>query len=89
MKLKVKRAFRYQFNAATTKDIAPGIYDVPKDISREIADSILKFGKAEIVSEKVAPENKVVTAPESKQEVGRKPVSGRGTRSKSKKRKAT
>jgi hypothetical protein len=57
----------------------PGIHDVPEDL----AAKILKFGKAEVVVEKKAPEDKVVTAPENKARVAKKSKRSRSTRSKS------
>lgn len=53
-----------------TKEILPGTYSVPKDISQELAEKIRKFGRAEIIVEKKAPENKVVRTPKSKAKVG-------------------
>lgn len=74
MKIKVKRAFRYQATPSQTLEVAPGIYSVPGDIAAELAEKILKFGKAEILAaEKKAPENKVRgDSPESKTGVARK-----------------
>ena len=82
MKLKVKRRFRYQVTATEVAEVDPGVYSVPGDISAELADKIRRFGKAEIVVEKKAPENKVRgKAPESKAKVSKR--GRRRTRSKS------
>jgi len=63
MKVKVKRAFQIQIDSRTVKTYEPGVYDV----DRELAEKMIRFGKAEKVLEKVAPENKVVSAPETKE----------------------
>lgn len=62
MKIKVKRTFNYQVDARTVGTIEPGVHDLPD----ELAYKVLRFGKAEKVPEKVAPENKVVRTPETK-----------------------
>ncbi len=88
MQIKIKRVFRYQVSAARVRDFQPGLYDVGRDISAEIADSVLKFGKAEIVREapkpveKKAPENKVVEVSANKAKVAKPAVRRRSTRSK-------
>ena len=80
MKIKVKKPFRYQVDARKEAEIAPGIYEVPGEISGELARKILHFGKAEVVVEKKAPENKVVEIAESKAKVAKKPVRRRRPR---------
>lgn len=82
MKIRIKRHFRYQASATKTKDIAPGVYEVPGDISEELARKVLRFGKAEVVVEKKAPENKVVPVAENKAEVVKPAVRGRRARTK-------
>jgi len=80
MKVRVRRPFTYQVSATKTETIAPGVHDLPK----ELVEKILRFGKAELVVEKKAPENKLRGhAPESKKKVGKKSVRSRGTWSKS------
>jgi hypothetical protein len=80
MKIKIKRAFSYQQSPRKVVELSPGIYDVGRDISKRIADSVLRFGKAEVVVEapkpveKKAPENKVVGITESKAKVEAQPV---------------
>ena len=80
MKIKIKRLFSFQVDAVKVKTFQPGIYEVGKDISREIASAALKFGKVEVVLEKKAPENKVVKAPENKSKVAKKSGYRRSTR---------
>ena len=52
----------------------------PGEISGELANKVLRFGKAEVVVEKKAPENKVVSIAESKSKVAKKPVRRRRPR---------
>jgi len=66
MKIRVKRTFQYQIDAATVGTIQPGIHD----LDDELALKVLKFGSAEKVLEKVAPENKVVKVAETKEGSG-------------------
>jgi len=54
MKIRVKRPFVYQVDARTTVRLPVGEHD----LSREIAEKVLRFGKAEMVVEKKAPANK-------------------------------
>ena len=84
MKIKVKREFRIQVGPAKVDVIAPGVYLVPGEMSLAVAEKVLRFGKAAVVPEKVAPENKVVQAPESKEKVAKKPVRRSRSRAKSK-----
>ena len=88
MKIKIKQLFRYQVSPTKTKNLLPGVYEVGVDISLRIADSVLKFGKAEVVVEpkveKKAPENKVVEVTANKARVAKAPVRRRSTRSKPK-----
>ena len=79
MKVKVLRVFQYQIDARTVGEIKPGIHDLPEDLAKKV----LRFGKAELVFEKKAPENKVVKIAESKAKVARKPVRRGGSRPKS------
>ena len=75
MKLKVKRAFQYQATPQKVKEIKPGMYSVPGDISRELAEKIRKYGKAEVIEEvfqKQAPENKIAQVPETKKKVSKR-----------------
>ena len=79
MKIRVKRLFRYQVNPRKVGVIEPGVHDLPE----ELALKVLRFGKAEKVVEKKAPENKVVKVAENKSKVARKPVRRGGSRPKS------
>ena len=83
MRIKIKRIFRYQATATKLKAIQPGVYDVPGDISEDIAQKVLRFGRAEVLAEKKAPENKVIGTPENKSNVAKLPVRSRRSRSKS------
>jgi hypothetical protein len=62
MQIKVKRKFRYETAPGVVAEIAPGVHDLPD----ELAYKVLKFGRAEKVYEKRAPENKVVAVAEHK-----------------------
>ena len=84
MRIKIKRLFRIQVSATEVREFSPGVYDVPRDISKGDADKVLKFGKAEVLAEKVVPENKVVATPENKVRVAKKSGHRRSTRAKSK-----
>lgn len=79
MKIRVKRKFQYQIDAQNVGEILPGVHDLPK----ELALKVLRFGKAEKVVEKKAPENKLGKVAESKSKVARKSVRSRGSRPKS------
>ena len=91
MKIKIKRVFRYQVSATKVREIQPGVYDVPGRVSLELAQMVLRFGKAEILAEsappkvveKVAPENKVVEVTANKARVAKTPMRRRSSRSKS------
>ena len=82
MKIKIKKVFRYQFDAVTVKKLYPGVYDVGRDITQHVADSALRFGKAEVVVEKKAPENKIVQPAANKAKVAKKSGHRRSTRTK-------
>ena len=76
MRIKVKKSFRYQDGPRKECEIKPGVYNVPGEINETLARKILRFGKAEWVVEqpieKVAPENKIIEAAESKPTVVRR-----------------
>jgi hypothetical protein len=78
MKIKVKRVFRYQIDSRKEGVIEPGVHDLPE----ELALKVLRFGKAEKVVEKKAPENKVVKVSENKSKVAGKPLRRSRTRPK-------
>lgn len=81
MKIRLKRSFTYQIDARTTETLAPGIHDLDKDL----ASKVLRFGKAELVIEKKAPQNKARgKASENKTGVARKSKRRRSPRPKSK-----
>ena len=82
MKIKIKRMFRHQETATKVVEYPPGIYTVPGDISTDVAKKVLRFGSAEVLVEKVAPENKVVKTPENKTKVAKTAGSRRSTRAK-------
>ncbi len=84
MRIKVHKTYSYQVTPRKVKKLYPGEYDVGTHISLHIAQSVLQFGKAEILKEveKVAPENKVVETPENKAKVGKKSVRRRSSRPK-------
>ena len=79
MKIKIKRIFRHQETGSKVREYHPGVYDVPGDISQDVAQKVLKFGKAEVLAEKQAPENKVVKTPEDKTRVAKSAVGRRST----------
>lgn len=81
MKIRIKRPFTYQVSATKTETIQPGVHD----LSQDLAEKVLRFGKAELVVEKKAPENKLRgKAPENKARVGRKAKRGGSAGAKSK-----
>lgn len=83
MKLKIKREFVYMVGTETRR-IPPGVYDVPASIDEILAAKVLKWGSAEKVVEKKAPENKVVKIAESKAGVVKPSKRSRRTRAKPK-----
>lgn len=82
MKIKVNKLFRYQLSATEVAEIKPGIHELPT----KLAQSVLRFGKAEIIMskpvEKKAPENKVVKVADNKSKVDGKAKHRRSARSK-------
>lgn len=86
MKVKIKKLFRYQDGPRKVRELTPGVYEVGKDISQHLCDSVLRYGKAEFVVEKKAPEKKVVEAPENKAGLGKPAMRGSSTRTKPNKR---
>jgi len=66
MKVRVKHVFKYTWDNETTQTLERGDYDVPRDLEQRTALLAIQFGAAVRINEKVAPENKVVTAPETK-----------------------
>lgn len=78
MKIKINRLFRYM-DGTKLKELAPGVHDLSKDL----AEKVLRWGKAEILVQKKAPENKKRDkAPENKVGVASKSVHRRSTRAK-------
>lgn len=67
----------------TTVVHEPGVYRVPADIDKATAQKMLRFGRAELLSTKTAPENKLGKVPENKTRVAKKTRRRRSTRSKS------
>ncbi len=82
MKIKIKRVFNYQDGPRNVVELQPGVYGVGRDISQHVADLAIRWGGAEVVVEKKAPENKVVRASENKSKVAKKSGNRRSTRSK-------
>jgi len=83
MKIKFKPPFRYAVSASVTHALMPGVYDVPGDVSAELAAKAIRYGKAERLEfKKVAPENKLAEVPETKAAVGGKTVRRRRARTK-------
>ena len=84
MKIKVNKTYTYQKTPRKTAKIYPGEYVVGTHISLHLAESVLRFGNAEVVKEveKKAPENKVVEVAENKATVAKKPVRRRSARTK-------
>jgi hypothetical protein len=69
MKLRVKRVFKYMLDNITTHTLLPGTYNVPKDVSEEVAVLAIQFGNAVRINppfKKVAPENKAVKVSKQK-----------------------
>lgn len=79
MKIRLKRTFVYQDGPRKTVTLSPGVYDLPADL----AEKALRWGKAERVFEKKAPENKIAEVPENKAGVGGAAKRRRRTRPKS------
>ena len=91
MRIIVHKTYTYQKTQSKTAKLYPGEYEVGKDVVLHVAESVLHFGKADVlpevvapVVEKVAPENKVVEPAQNKAKVVKKTVRRRSTRSKSK-----
>lgn len=66
MQIKVKRLFRYQVGAET-KELAVGVHTLPK----ELAEKVLKWGRAEVVVEEKPARKKRKNAPENKARLGK------------------
>jgi hypothetical protein len=75
MKVKLRRPFTYQDGPRNTVTLQPGVHDLPD----RLAGLALRFGKAELVVEKKAPENKVVATAESKSKVSKSRRSSAGS----------
>jgi len=75
MKVRIKRPFTYQDGPRKTITLEPGVHD----LSDRLAGLALRFGKAELVVEKKAPENKVVKPAESKATVSKGRRRGAGS----------
>jgi len=80
MKIKIKRPFTYQDGPRNTVTLPVGVHDLDADL----ASKVLRFGNAEIVVEKKAPQNKARgKPPENKTGVARKSKRRSGKRPKS------
>lgn len=80
MKVRIKRAFTYQDGPRNTVTLKPGVYDLPE----KLVQLALRFGKAELVVTKKAPENKLAKTPENKARVAGKTKRRRSAGAKSK-----
>ena len=78
MKIRLHQTFRYQKTATEVVELLAGVHDLPK----ELAEKAIRFGGAKLVTEKKAPENKVVGVPENKAKVAK--VRSRRSRAKPK-----
>jgi len=87
MRIRLWRAFRYQESARKERELLPGIYDVPGDISEYVAGMAIRYANASLIPKQVvrkkAPENKVLEVAENKTRVAKKAGRRRSTRSKS------
>lgn len=68
MKIRLHRPFTYQDGPRNTVTLSVGEHD----LSKELAEKVLRFGKATIVVTKKAPENKLAKTPENKAGMGGK-----------------
>ena len=74
MKIRVKRIFKYMWDNVTTKQLLPGEYSVPEEVSERTALLAIQLGAAVRINKpvkkeapkKVAPENKLVKVPANK-----------------------
>ena len=73
MRIYFKRVFKYTLDNRTVHKIEPGTYEVPRQVSKEIADLAISLTQATIVPTpkkkkvvKKAPENKAVKAKRTK-----------------------
>lgn len=84
-KFKLKRPFSVQVRPDKAKTYQPGIYAVPDEMPEYHAQCAKRQHKGSyLVTEKVAPENKVVAPAENKARVAKKTKRRRGSRSKPK-----
>ena len=68
MKIRLFRPFTHQVSATEVRTYPPGVHD----LDDRLASLALRFGKAEVVIEKKAPQNKARgKAPNNKAGVGR------------------
>ena len=74
MKVRIKRTFKYM-DGVKEKTLKQGIYD----LDERLAGLALRWGKAELVVEKKAPENKLGKVSENKSKVVKKPRVRRST----------
>ena len=73
MKIFLKYKFKYILDNRNVEELAAGEYEVPRQVSKEVADLALGLGQATIVPTpkkkkvtKKAPENKAVKAKRTK-----------------------
>ncbi len=72
MKIRVTRAFTYTWDHLKDHTLAPGEYEVPRNVSERTAMLAIEFGAAVIVPtvtkpvRKKAPENKLAKVKEAK-----------------------
>ena len=81
MKIRILRPFTYQDGPRNTRTLPAGVHD----LEQELAQKVLRFGKAELVVVKKAPANKKRgEPPENKTRVAKPAVRSSSTGSKSK-----
>ena len=73
MKIRFRRQFKYMVDNATELTIERGEYEVPRQVSKDVANLAIQFGAAVVipdapkkVAKKKAPENKVLEVEEDK-----------------------
>ena len=72
MRIRVKRQFTYTLDHVKDLALMPGEYEVPRNVSKEVAELAISFGAAVIIPQmgfiprKRAPKNKMAMPPENK-----------------------
>ena len=68
MRIKIKRTFHYQ-DGSEVKELRPGTYKVPLEVSEYVAEIARKWGSVEMIPAKITPKKKG-SAPENKARLG-------------------